>query len=920
MAQFKGNSNIVSYEDHMTVPHDDGKGWDILIRMELLTSLPEYFKMQTIKDRDVIRLGIDICSALELCADRKIIHRDIKPQNIFINDFGNYKLGDFGIARMIDHTTVVSKAFSPDYVSPELYSGRPVSAASDIYSLALVMYWLLNERRLPFLPLPPVVPKHTELESAKQRRLSGEKIPEPENGSAELKSIILKALSYSPEDRYVSASEMKAELQNIFRKRDDKQDRPSDTPGLTSNKQEHSFQNNYFVHGGDLSQQNEMYKGMKETQNEPNNPSSLDQRSNYGWDNEDLNTDEDQTVKVNRIAEKYKEDFPGKQYEEEEGASVIEDPGDEWRRSEPVKKKEKPILIILITAIAVMLCISFFILFQRGCGGSKAADEPVTRSESSVENEDDEPASRSESNVESNDEEVKAESGSAAQEERKKQAAGELSEADVQKKDEAQASEESDDADADSSDKTSSDIPDNPAAKKYLEPEKANQTITEKGEYNGRYTVSTYDEKGAITESSRYFWDDTLEYRTVYQRDENGAPLHFDRYSDGDLLTAYGNNTLDANGFLASMKIYDEEDTLTQESHFTNDAEGNCLTEEIHVKKGSYYRFTEYEIDEYGNAIKAKEFDRKKNLTRTGEYEYSDPENGTLLKTTYYNRDGSLQSVSEYNEDGEEIHYIYYSSYDKGSYQERKTDYSEEGLITGSEYRYYDSSGKMEWYELDKYNEKGGHTKTERYSNSDVLERISEFNISGNEVKSTDYNKGKVTYYTERIYDDKGDLTESNRYHANGSLSYQTLYQDGRQIKSNSYGDSGNLYDYTEYVYDENGEYKESTTYHADGSLSYQTLYQDGNQIKYSSYDENGHLDYFTEYTYDSQGNKKEEVSYYADGSIKSRTTYKDGDRTETVYYRVDGSVEHRNLYIDDELSKGIWYDEAGNITRETTY
>ena len=93
----------MTYQEHMVVDHDGGKGWDVLIRMELLTSLKEFSTKMT--EADVVKLGIDICSALERCAQKNVFHRDIKPENIFINEFGEFKLGDFGIAKVADHTT-----------------------------------------------------------------------------------------------------------------------------------------------------------------------------------------------------------------------------------------------------------------------------------------------------------------------------------------------------------------------------------------------------------------------------------------------------------------------------------------------------------------------------------------------------------------------------------------------------------------------------------------------------------------------------------------------------------------------------------------------------------------------------------------------------------------------------------------------
>ena len=67
MAKLKGHTNIVGYEDHQVLPSEDGVGWTILIRMELLTPLTDYVSQKQMTRRDVIKLGIDLCKALELC-------------------------------------------------------------------------------------------------------------------------------------------------------------------------------------------------------------------------------------------------------------------------------------------------------------------------------------------------------------------------------------------------------------------------------------------------------------------------------------------------------------------------------------------------------------------------------------------------------------------------------------------------------------------------------------------------------------------------------------------------------------------------------------------------------------------------------------------------------------------------------------
>lgn len=94
MSKLKGNIHVVSYEDHAIMEHEDDIGWDILIRMELLTPFVEYTVSHTLEQDEILKLGIDLCKALEFCRKFDIIHRDIKPENIFINSNGDFKLGD----------------------------------------------------------------------------------------------------------------------------------------------------------------------------------------------------------------------------------------------------------------------------------------------------------------------------------------------------------------------------------------------------------------------------------------------------------------------------------------------------------------------------------------------------------------------------------------------------------------------------------------------------------------------------------------------------------------------------------------------------------------------------------------------------------------------------------------------------------
>lgn len=214
MAQIRGHANVVNCEDVQVSHRQDGIGWDIYIKMELLHPLMKSLN-QVNTEEQVVKLGQDICKALIRCKDRGIIHRDIKPQNIFVSDDGNFKLGDFGIAKTVERTTGGTRIGTYKYMAPEVYNNHPYGAAADVYSLGLVLYWLLNERRTPFLPMPPQIPTSSEEEQAGLRRFRGEAIPAPKYGSPELKRITLKACAYASVDRYTSASEMLADLQKL---------------------------------------------------------------------------------------------------------------------------------------------------------------------------------------------------------------------------------------------------------------------------------------------------------------------------------------------------------------------------------------------------------------------------------------------------------------------------------------------------------------------------------------------------------------------------------------------------------------------------------------------------------------------------------------------------------------------------------
>lgn len=212
--ELKGQSNIVSCDDFATVPHENGIGWDIFIRMELLSPLKNKLKNQMLSPQEVIKLGKDICRALILCESKNIIHRDIKPENIMVSGFGDYKLGDFGTAKITDHSTKGTQTGTDGYWAPEVRHMQKYGKEADIYSLGMVLYWLLNNKRMPFINAD-VAPTWDSVNQAIQRRYDGEPLPAPRDGSPELKNIVLKACEYDPKNRFHSASEMYNALDSL---------------------------------------------------------------------------------------------------------------------------------------------------------------------------------------------------------------------------------------------------------------------------------------------------------------------------------------------------------------------------------------------------------------------------------------------------------------------------------------------------------------------------------------------------------------------------------------------------------------------------------------------------------------------------------------------------------------------------------
>ncbi len=160
----------------------------------------------------VMSISTQILEALRFAHRRDVIHRDIKPQNIIVDNDGRVKVTDFGIARAGSVSTMTEAGSilgTAHYLSPEQAQGQPVEAASDLYSLGVVMYEMATGK-LPFDGDNPVsiAMQHVHEQPVPPRSL----VPEiPEN----LEAVILRALGKQPIERYLTAQAMLDDLRRV---------------------------------------------------------------------------------------------------------------------------------------------------------------------------------------------------------------------------------------------------------------------------------------------------------------------------------------------------------------------------------------------------------------------------------------------------------------------------------------------------------------------------------------------------------------------------------------------------------------------------------------------------------------------------------------------------------------------------------
>ncbi|KAF5891541.1 serine/threonine-protein kinase Nek5-like, partial [Clarias magur] len=163
---------------------------------------------QPFKEEQIVDWFVQICLGLKHIHDRKVLHRDIKAQNIFLTQGGTkVKLGDFGIARMLNNTTEMARTCvgTPYYISPEICENRPYNNKTDIWSLGCVLYELCTLRH-PF--------EGSSLKQLIMKICRGHYTPVSQRYSTELRLLLSQLFKVSPRDRPSVTSLLKRPLLN----------------------------------------------------------------------------------------------------------------------------------------------------------------------------------------------------------------------------------------------------------------------------------------------------------------------------------------------------------------------------------------------------------------------------------------------------------------------------------------------------------------------------------------------------------------------------------------------------------------------------------------------------------------------------------------------------------------------------------
>ena len=225
-ARFRAERDILARLQHPGIAQllDGGthQGQAYLV-MEFIEGQPidDYCRARDLNLGARIRLFQQVCDAVHYAHRNLVVHRDIKPSNLLVTAEGNPKLLDFGIAKLLhanraadDRTQPQFRVLTPRYASPEQINGAPVSTASDVYALGVLLYELLTgQSPYDLTGATPIEQAVCTLDPVRPSRAVAPGVRGQRALKGDLDAIVLKALRKEPEHRYASATELADDLQ-----------------------------------------------------------------------------------------------------------------------------------------------------------------------------------------------------------------------------------------------------------------------------------------------------------------------------------------------------------------------------------------------------------------------------------------------------------------------------------------------------------------------------------------------------------------------------------------------------------------------------------------------------------------------------------------------------------------------------------
>lgn len=186
--------------------------------MEYIRGVPinEYAQQRSLTIRERLKLFQAVCSAVQFAHQNLVVHRDLKPANILVTPDGTPKLLDFGIAKLLEPDADVTMAsirlMTPECASPEQVLGQPITTASDIYALGVLLYQLLtDETPYQFATRTPEEITRVVCDWEPRKPSAGRRLPQ------DLDPIVLKAMHKEPGRRYASAEQLAEDIDRFLR-------------------------------------------------------------------------------------------------------------------------------------------------------------------------------------------------------------------------------------------------------------------------------------------------------------------------------------------------------------------------------------------------------------------------------------------------------------------------------------------------------------------------------------------------------------------------------------------------------------------------------------------------------------------------------------------------------------------------------